>query len=60
MLISENDTAGKKAIARNFHYVYLGTVADLENYPEYKTSVWDLFELEKAVYQLKKRSLALK
>jgi hypothetical protein len=38
----------------------LGTVADLENYPEYKTSVWDLFELEKAVYQLKKRSLALK
>ncbi|MBW4552776.1 MAG: hypothetical protein KME35_16945 [Aphanocapsa sp. GSE-SYN-MK-11-07L] len=40
------DTAGKTAIARDCHYAYLGAVPDAKYYPEYKTSVWDIFELE--------------
>ncbi|MBW4550203.1 MAG: hypothetical protein KME35_03700 [Aphanocapsa sp. GSE-SYN-MK-11-07L] len=41
------DAAGQTAIARDCHYAYLGAVPDTKYYPEYKTSVWDLFELEK-------------
>ena len=41
------EAAGKTAIARDCHYAYLGATPDSKYYPEYKTSVWDLFELEK-------------
>jgi hypothetical protein len=34
-------------MARDCHYIYLGGVADAKHYPEYKSAVWDVFELEK-------------
>ncbi|NJM64084.1 MAG: hypothetical protein HC849_34420 [Oscillatoriales cyanobacterium RU_3_3] len=38
------DAAGKKPIARNCQYVYMGATGDSKYYKEYKI-VWDLFEL---------------
>ncbi|WP_449416425.1 hypothetical protein [Phormidium nigroviride] len=40
------DTAGKKPIARNCQYVYMGATGDGKYYAEYKMT-WDLFELVK-------------
>lgn len=42
-----NDTTGKKPIARDCHYVYLGAVPDAKYYQMNKTAVWELFELAK-------------
>ncbi|MEG4344218.1 hypothetical protein QUB70_13135 [Microcoleus sp. A003_D6] len=40
------DAAGKKPIARNCQYVYMGATGDAKYYAEYKMT-WDLFELVK-------------
>ncbi|MEG4229939.1 hypothetical protein QUA35_27885 [Microcoleus sp. N9_B2] len=40
------DAAGKKPIARNCQYVYMGATGDSKYYAEYKMT-WDLFELVK-------------
>ncbi len=40
------DAAGKKPIARNCQYVYMGATGDSKYYAEYKVT-WDLFELVK-------------
>jgi hypothetical protein len=41
-----DDTEGNKAIARDCHYVYLGALPDSKYYAEFKSAVWDVFELE--------------
>ncbi|MEG4574937.1 hypothetical protein QUA56_19935 [Microcoleus sp. N3A4] len=40
------DAAGKKPLARNCQYVYMGATGDAKYYAEYKMT-WDLFELVK-------------
>lgn len=45
------DAAGKSAIARNCSYAYLGAAKDPKYYAEYKSAVWDLFELEESEKQ---------
>lgn len=39
------DLAGKEPIAENCQYSYQGALPDPFYYPEYQTSIWDLFEL---------------
>jgi len=39
------DMEGEEAIAENCRYVYRGAAPDPHYYPEFQTSIWDLFEL---------------
>jgi hypothetical protein len=39
------DMQGEQAIAENCRYVYRGAAPDPHYYPEFQTSIWDLFEL---------------
>jgi len=41
------DTALKIPIARNCRYIYMGAAPDPKYYSEFKSAVWDLFELVK-------------
>lgn len=41
------DTALKTPIARNCRYTYMGAAPDPKYYSEFKSAVWDLFELVK-------------
>jgi hypothetical protein len=41
-----SDAAGKRPIAKNCAYTYLGAAKDPKFYADFKGAVWDLFELE--------------